>query len=68
MGLSIARGIIEAHGGSLWAESPGYNEINCPGSTFQIMFPILSEPPDSSLAHLLGIDPEEIMSKKELKY
>jgi signal transduction histidine kinase len=45
LGLPIARGIIEAHGGSIWAQSPGYNEQTCPGSTFHIMIP-LREPPD----------------------
>jgi signal transduction histidine kinase len=46
LGLPIARGIIEAHGGSIWAQSPGYNEQTCPGSTFHIMIP-LREPPDN---------------------
>jgi signal transduction histidine kinase len=45
LGLPIARGIIEAHGGSIWAESPGYNEQTCPGSTFHIMIPLRDQPP-----------------------
>ena len=40
LGLPIARGIIEAHGGRVWAESPGFDEDNCPGSTFHIEMPI----------------------------
>lgn len=40
LGLAIARGIIEAHGGSIWAESPGYNEQTCPGSTFHMLIPM----------------------------
>ncbi|MCA9898345.1 MAG: HAMP domain-containing histidine kinase [Ardenticatenaceae bacterium] len=46
LGLPIARGIVEAHGGRVWAESPGCDEENCPGSTFHIELPIWLEPPD----------------------
>lgn len=45
LGLPIARGIIEAHGGRIWAESQGYDELNCHGSTFHIELPLwLKEP------------------------
>jgi signal transduction histidine kinase len=40
LGLTIARGIIQAHGGRIWAESPGYNEETCPGSIFRVVLPI----------------------------
>jgi signal transduction histidine kinase len=40
MGLVIARGIIEAHGGRIWAESQGHDEQNFPGSTFFISLPV----------------------------
>ena len=43
LGLCIAKGILEAHGGTIWAESPGYDEVACPGSTFHIMIPVLTE-------------------------
>ena len=39
LGLAIARGIVEAHGGRIWAESPGYNEQTNPGSTFFVSLP-----------------------------
>jgi signal transduction histidine kinase len=52
LGLSITRGIIEAHGGSIWVESPGYDELNCPGSTFHVLLPMLETPPDPKLAKL----------------
>jgi signal transduction histidine kinase len=42
LGLAIAKGIVEAHGGNIWAESPGYDEVNCPGSTFHILIPVRS--------------------------
>jgi PAS domain S-box-containing protein len=40
LGLSIAKGVIEMHGGRLWVESPGYDPQTCPGSTFYILLPI----------------------------
>jgi signal transduction histidine kinase len=52
LGLSITRGIIEAHGGSIWVESSGYNEKKCPGSTFHVLLPILKSPPDPKIAKL----------------
>jgi signal transduction histidine kinase len=39
LGLTIAKGIIEAHGGSIWVESPGYDEERFPGATFHVLLP-----------------------------
>ncbi len=39
LGLAIARGIVEAHGGRIWVESPGYNEETFPGSKFIVSLP-----------------------------
>jgi len=58
LGLPIAKGIIEAHGGTLWAESPGYDESNFPGSTFHILIPMRTEPPDPKYAKLFGVETE----------
>ncbi len=40
LGLAIAAGIIKAHGGKVWAESGGYDEQLCPGSTFVVRLPL----------------------------
>lgn len=42
LGLAIARGIVQAHKGRIWVESPGYNEETCPGSCFHILLPVMS--------------------------
>jgi signal transduction histidine kinase len=54
LGLPIARGILEAHGGSIWVESPGYDEQSCPGSTFHILIPARTESPDSEMTRLFS--------------
>jgi len=52
LGLPIARGILEAHGGSIWVESAGYDEEKCPGSTFHILVPARTESTDPKMAKL----------------
>lgn len=52
LGLPIARGILEAHGGSIWVESEGYDEIRCPGSTFHILVPARTDTPDVEMKKL----------------
>jgi signal transduction histidine kinase len=42
LGLSIARGLVEAHGGRLWATSAGLNR----GSTFIMALPVRGPSPD----------------------
>ncbi|HNT75200.1 MAG TPA: HAMP domain-containing sensor histidine kinase [Anaerolineae bacterium] len=42
LGLAVARGVIEAHKGRIWAESPGFNEQTFPGSTFHVLLPLLT--------------------------
>ena len=43
LGLAIARGVVLAHGGRIWAESPGYDEEKCPGSRFVVQLPLEPE-------------------------
>ncbi|MDX2075598.1 MAG: HAMP domain-containing sensor histidine kinase [bacterium] len=40
LGLTIARGVIEGHGGKIWAESEAHSMETFPGSTFNILLPV----------------------------
>jgi signal transduction histidine kinase len=62
LGLPIAKGILEAHGGSIWVESAGYDEKKCPGSTFHILIPARTEASDPKMTKLfdtLGANSEK---------
>jgi signal transduction histidine kinase len=40
LGLSLVRGIVGAHSGRVWVESPGHDEETCPGSVFHVLLPL----------------------------
>jgi signal transduction histidine kinase len=52
LGLPIARGILEAHGGSIWVQSDGHDEFRNPGTTFHILIPARAEAPDPGMSKL----------------
>jgi len=48
LGLSIAKGVVDMHGGEIWVESTGYDAEHFPGSTFHILLPVSQGLSDSS--------------------
>ena len=40
LGLAIARGIVDAHRGRIWLESPGYDETTFPGTAVFVRLPV----------------------------
>ena len=61
LGLHIAQGVIEAHGGRIWVESEGYDEERCPGSAFHVLLPLRAGSPASEY----GQSGEEEADQKE---
>jgi len=57
LGLSIARGVVEAHGGRIWVVSERYDEKRCPGSAFHVVLPLKACPPT---AETLATEPPAI--------
>ncbi len=54
LGLTIARGVIQSHGGRIWVESNGHDPQALPGSTFYITIPLI---PPKNATRVMPFDP-----------
>jgi signal transduction histidine kinase len=45
LGLALVRGVVRAHGGKVWVDSPCHDEVHCPGSTFYLQLPVNAPKP-----------------------
>jgi len=67
LGLPITRGIIEAHGGTIWVDSEGYDEVKLKGSIFHILVPTRTEATDPRIAKLFNqFDQNKLESETEI--
>lgn len=64
LGLSVVKGIVEAHGGKIVVDSPGYDEDACPGTMVRIFLPVRYELPSSLGRDRLGLTSEFPMDEK----
>jgi len=67
VGLVIARGIIEAHGGTIWAESPGYDEQAFPGSRFHILLPMKDVSAGEGMSPLVAAAMSTVAGKQNVE-
>ncbi|MBN2119006.1 MAG: cyclic nucleotide-binding domain-containing protein [Anaerolineales bacterium] len=49
LGLALVRGVARAHGGRVWVESAGHDEVHFPGSTFYMLLPLAPPNPTPKL-------------------
>jgi signal transduction histidine kinase/HAMP domain-containing protein len=56
LGLAIVRGLVSVHGGRIWVESEGYDEVRCPGSHFYVQLPLHISPEQ----HMLAVTAQEV--------
>lgn len=63
LGLAIAKGLIEAHGGQIRADSPGFDMQNCPGASFTVILPLKAAPPPDIEIRQVGPNPVSEISK-----
>ncbi len=62
IGLALVKGLVEMHGGSVGAESPGQNL----GSTFLVRLPVLAEPPPALSELRPGVESSQSARRRRI--